>query len=55
MTALIPSVPEIAWLIERLLFPPPRRKTLIVNWSIWRRKHQANATKAHYKRHNMQL
>ena len=55
MTALIPSVPEIARLIERLLFPPPKRKTFIVNWSLWRRKHQANAATAHYKCREIQL
>ena len=55
MTALIPNVPEIARLIERLLFPPPRHKTFILNWSLWRRKHQANATTAHYERNERQL
>ena len=55
MTALIPSVPEIARLIERLFFPPPRRKTFILAWSLWRRKHQACAAASHYKRHEMQL
>ena len=49
MIALVPSVPEIRYLLARLLFKPSPIAKSIIAWSIWRRRHQANATLAHYK------
>ena len=56
MTALVPSVPEIRYLLARLLLRPPISPAFIIAWSLWRRRHQANAAVAHYRcRHNPQL
>ena len=56
MTALVPSVPEIRYLLARILIFPPTRKPFILAWSLWRRRHQATATICHYKRRTyMQL
>ena len=52
MAALVPSVPEIRYLLARLLIFPPTPKPYIIAWSLWRRRHQAVATLCHYKRHN---
>jgi hypothetical protein len=48
--ALVPTVPEIRYLLAWLLFRPPRHITFVMAWSLWRRRHQANAALAHYKR-----
>lgn len=50
MAALVPSVPEIRYLLARILICPPTRKPFILAWSWWRRQHQAAATISHYKR-----
>jgi hypothetical protein len=56
MTALVPSVPEIRYLLARLLLRPPISASFIIAWSLWRRQHQADAAIAHYKRRsNAQL
>jgi hypothetical protein len=56
MVALVPSVPEIRHLLARLLLRPPISPAFIIAWSLWRRRHQANAALAHYRcRYNMQL
>lgn len=52
MAGLVPSVPEIRYLLARLLLKPPITKTYIIGWSLWRRRHQATAAEAHYKRRN---
>ena len=49
MTALVPTVPEIRYLLARLLLKPPNSTAFVMQWSLWRRKHQLEATKAHYK------
>ncbi len=51
MAALVPSVPEIRYLLARILIFPPTQKPFILAWSLWRRRHQAAATISHYKRH----
>jgi len=43
MTALVPSTAEIRYLLARLLFRPPIGTTFVIAWSLWRRRHQANA------------
>jgi hypothetical protein len=50
MAALVPSVPEIRYLLARVLIFPPTQKSFIIAWSLWRRRHQATATICHYKR-----
>ena len=55
MAALVPSVPEIRYLLARLLIRPSTRKPFILAWSLWRRRHQAAATLSHYKRYDPQL
>ncbi len=50
MAALVPSVPEIRYLLARLHIRPPTHKPFIVAWSLWRRRHQAAATVNHYRR-----
>src|SRR3954463_4117935 len=49
LTALLPSVPEIRYLLARVLLRPPIRTRFIMAWSLWRRQHQAKAA-AHYRR-----
>lgn len=56
LAALLPSVPEIRSLLARLLLRPPTRTRFIMAWSLWRRRHQAEAAAAHYRRQaNTQL
>lgn len=50
MAALVPSVPEIRYLLARLLLRPPISTSFVLAWSLWRREHQLNAAIAHYKR-----
>jgi hypothetical protein len=50
LTALLPTVPEIRYLLARLLLRPPIRARFIMAWSHWRRQHQAKAAAAHYRR-----
>jgi hypothetical protein len=51
MLALVPTVPEIRYLLGRLVTTPPVRRPFIMAWSVWRRRHQAKAAEAHYRRH----
>jgi hypothetical protein len=53
MAALVPSVPEIRYLLARLLIRPPTQRPFIFAWSLWRRRHQAAATISHYKRYSL--
>ena len=56
MNALVPSVPELRYLFAKLLFTPPVNTAFFMLWSLWRRRHQAGAARAHYERRkNMQL
>ena len=51
--ALVPTVAEIRSLIAKLLMPPLLKPTFILAWSHWRRKHQAQAMIAHYKKRTL--
>ncbi len=54
--AWLPSVPEIRYLITRLLLWQTLKPALIFAWSRWRSHHQARAAEAHYRtRINPQL
>lgn len=56
MAALLHTVPVICYLLARLLLKPPASMSFVMARSLWRRKHQAGAARAHYKwRHNTQL
>jgi hypothetical protein len=56
LSELVPTVPEIRYLLARILLRPPFKATFIMAWSLFRRKHQANAALAHYKKQqNTQL
>src|SRR3954468_17078095 len=50
LAALLPTVPEIRYLLARVLLRPPIRTHFIMAWSLWRRQHQAKAAAAHYRR-----
>src|SRR3954466_12010272 len=50
LTALLPSVPEIRYLLARVLSGPRIGPRFIMAWSLWRRQHQAKAAAAHYRR-----
>jgi hypothetical protein len=43
-------VPEIRYLLARVLLRPPIGTRFIMAWSLWRRQHQAKAAAAHYRR-----
>jgi hypothetical protein len=49
MAALVPTVPEIRYLLARLLLRPPIATPFVIAWSFWRRTHQLAAARAHYK------
>jgi hypothetical protein len=54
--ALVPTVPEIRYLIAGLLLRPPHHVIFIMAWSFWRRRRQAAAGQFHCKgRQNPQL
>jgi hypothetical protein len=42
-------VPEIRYLLARLLLRRPTRPAFIMAWSLWRRTHQADAENRHYR------
>lgn len=44
------SVPEIRRLLAALIHPPPADPAFRLRWSVWRRRHQARARRAHYQR-----
>ncbi|MCL7493173.1 hypothetical protein M8I34_17430 [Streptomyces sp. MCA2] len=44
------TVPEIRSLISVLFRPPTRSLSALLNWSNWRRSHQALARHCHYQR-----
>jgi len=52
LTVRLASVPEIRYLIARLLLRPPSRPAFVFAWSRWRRHHQARAARAHYRAQN---
>jgi hypothetical protein len=52
----VPSVPEIRTLLARVLFQPIAKLAFVIDWSRWRRHHQARAADAHYRfRQHLQL
>lgn len=52
MAALVPTVPEVRYLMAQILLRPPISASFIMAWSLWRRRHQLTAPIAHCKRHS---
>jgi hypothetical protein len=44
------TVPEVRHLLFALVWQPPPIATQILRWSTWRRRHQAQAKRAHIRR-----
>jgi hypothetical protein len=44
------SARELRRLLARLVWPPPSDPTRVLAWSLWRRRHQARARRAHQQR-----
>ena len=44
------TVPEVRRLLFALVWQPPPSATQILHWSAWRRRHQAQAKRAHIRR-----
>ena len=54
--ALIPlTVPEVRRLLWRLVWRADMAPDYVLAWSRWRRRHQAQARRSHYRRHLTQL
>ena len=48
---LIPlTVPEVRRLLWRLVWRYAPAPAFVLAWSLWRRRHQAQARRSHYKR-----
>ncbi len=53
---LIPlTVPEVRRLLVALVWTDPAPVERTLHWSFWRRRHQARARRAHYKRRRARL
>jgi hypothetical protein len=44
------SARELRHLLARLVWPPPTDPARVWAWSLWRRRHQARARRAHRQR-----
>ena len=42
------TVPEVRRLLSKLIWNRPATPTAVLNWSTWRRRHQARARRFHY-------
>jgi hypothetical protein len=49
------TVPELRRLLVRLVWSPPRGPGFALDWSVWRRRHQATARRCHYQRQRIKL
>ena len=49
------TVPEVRRLLARIVWPPHADLPQVLAWSIWRRRHQARARRAHYQRQQTKL
>jgi hypothetical protein len=49
------TVAELRRLLVRLACSPPRSPAFTLAWSVWRRRHQATARRAHYQRQRTKL
>ena len=59
MTALgvlvLLTVAELRRLLARLVWRPPLDPAFTLGWSLWRRRHQATARRAHYQQQRSKL
>ena len=53
MTAPVHSVPEIRYLLAKLILEPPASISFILERSLWRRRCQPVSAMAHYKKRTM--
>ena len=44
------TVPEVRWLLLRLVWPRAAAADEVLGWSEWRRGHQYHARRCHYRR-----
>jgi hypothetical protein len=49
------TVPEVRRLLFALVWQPPPSVNHVLQWSMWRRHHQARAKQAHIKRRQRRL
>jgi hypothetical protein len=49
------TVAEIRRLLAGILRRTPHSLTFLLSWSYWRRRHQAEAKRAHYRARGVQL
>jgi hypothetical protein len=49
------TVPEVRRLLVALVWTVPVEPGFVLAWSRWRRRHQARARRAHYRRREQQL
>jgi hypothetical protein len=49
------TVPELRRLLVRLAWRPASDPAFTLGWSVWRRRHQATARRAHYQRQRNKL
>lgn len=49
------TVPEVCRLLFALVWQPPPSVEQVLQWSTWRRRHQARAKQAHIKRRQRML
>jgi hypothetical protein len=47
------TVPEVRRLLFALVWQPPPLAAQILHWSAWRRRHQAQAKRAHIRRRQL--
>jgi hypothetical protein len=56
LVELLPlTVPEVRRLLFALVWQPPPSLDRVLQWSDWRRRHQARAKQAHIKRRQRSL
>jgi len=51
----LPSIPEIRHLLTRLSVKAIPDLAFVWDWSRWRRQHQAEAAKAHYRKRSIDM
>ena len=49
------TVAELRRLLARLVWRPPVDPAFTLGWSLWRRRHQATARRAHYQQQRRKL
>jgi hypothetical protein len=49
------TVAELRRLLVRLVWHPPVDPAFTLGWSLWRRRHQATARRAHYQQQRRKL